>query len=649
MNTVKELNKQSKLDVAQLLYSNSLVSLFINFTAATLLVVLFIEPHTIQFKVIWWLGFSSVLAYRFKEVFRWKKSVKQPDYSSDEAIKRFTVSIFFTGLLWAVYSLTLLNQIGLLELTCMIIIISAFAGGGVAILAAYELAALTYSFLVLVPFSIALYFTDVHSLGVIGFLGVALFFVLAFSARRTASFTKQAILWKNENAVLVDSMEKEVSIRTKRIYELSNIDPLTGLYNRNSFLLNLEQRVQKPLLCEQKIALLFIDLDGFKKINDSLGHEVGDSILKMTADRLKGQCPNNGLLCRWGGDEFLLCVDFSNIESTKSFANLIIKELSAPYMIDNDLLNLSATIGIALYPEHASNETLLIQWADMAMYSQKKSFPSTVGFFNAQLREKVEQERKLKESLAHAIENDELHLVFQPIVDANSHQLIAFESLLRWELDDKIVSPVEFIPIAEQYGKIKEIGNWVLRQSCIIAQRWPEHINVSVNVSVMQLQDDDFIATVEGILKDTCLVSERLHIEITESVFAQDKNSIIDRVKSLQNLGVAVYIDDFGTEYSSLSIIQDLSANVVKIDKAFVDKIETNGIAIVKAILNIARALDYKVVAEGVETKLQADILKNLGVDSLQGYYFSKPLALSNVDAYINLPINSAPIAQLAE
>lgn len=276
----------------------------------------------------------------------------------------------------------------------------------------------------------------------------------------------------------------------------------------------------------------------------------------------------------------------------------------------------------------------------MAMYSQKKSMPATAGFFDQRLYQKVQQERRLKESLFKAIDNNQLYLVFQPIVTSSAHDLVAFEALLRWNLEGQIISPVEFIPIAEQYGQINKIGIWVLQQACLIASTWPKSISVSVNVSVIQLQDAGFIHSVETALKEAGLEPERLHIEITESVFAQNIDSIIDRVKSLQQRGIAVYIDDFGTEYSSLCIIQDLSADVVKIDKAFIDKLETNGFAIVKAILNIARALNYRVIAEGVEHKSQADILKSLGVDCLQGYYFSKPIKQPKLGEYIASKLN---------
>jgi diguanylate cyclase (GGDEF)-like protein len=517
----------------------------------------------------------------------------------------------------------------------LIVIIASLSSGAATILASHKVAAVGYSFTILVPFSLTMAFTDETSIRIMGLLGLCYFLVMLFSTMKLSNFTKQAILWKNENALLVNSMEEEVAIRARKIYELSNIDPLTEIYNRNAFLLKLEQELSNNSDDEFNFALLFIDLDGFKKINDSLGHEIGDSILKSTASRLHARTPDDSLLCRWGGDEFLMVIPFTEQKAVIKFADNIIKTLSAPHLGNDNRLHLSATIGIALYPYHTTNISQLIQWADMAMYNQKKINPSSVGLFDDALRKKVFHEMYLKDALTEAINKHQLFMVFQPIVNAKSHHLIAFEALMRWRLDDKIIPPTEFIPIAEQYGQINKIGEWILRQSCLVATAWPEHIAVSVNVSVMQLQEDDFIETVESAIIESGLAPRRLHIEITESVFAQDKNSIIDRVKSLQERGVAVSIDDFGTEYSSLSIIQDLSANVVKIDKAFIDNLETTGFAIVKAILHIASALNYQVIAEGVENKSQADILLELGVDSLQGYYFSKPLILADANKFI--------------
>ena len=640
MDTKSALDKQSKQDVVELLYSNSFGSIMINFILASGIVFTFDNPLTAEAKVKWWLVFVVVLVARLADSLIWKKQLKNAVYNNEIAIYRFIIGLLATCILWAFYCVFIVNQVELLELTFIVVIVSSMAGGGATILAAHKTAAIAYSFIILVPFSISLLLSDEKSMSVIGLLGLALFVVLFFSAKKSAHFTKQAILWKNENAILVNSMEEEVAIRTRKIYELSNIDPLTELYNRNAFLTDLVQRIKHDTDNNRSFALLFIDLDGFKKVNDSLGHEVGDSILRMSAQRLVAICPNNGFLCRWGGDEFLLVTDHAEEINTKQFAEKIIAKLSEEYVIDNTRIILSATIGISIFPEHSINGTFLIQWADMAMYSQKKSMPATAGFFDQRLYQKVQQERRLKESLFKAIDNNQLYLVFQPIVTSSAHDLVAFEALLRWNLEGQIISPVEFIPIAEQYGQINKIGIWVLQQACLIASTWPKSISVSVNVSVIQLQDAGFIHSVETALKKAGLEPERLHIEITESVFAQNIDSIIDRVKSLQQRGIAVYIDDFGTEYSSLCIIQDLSADVVKIDKAFIDKLETNGFAIVKAILNIARALNYRVIAEGVEHKSQADILKSLGVDCLQGYYFSKPIKQPKLGEYIASKLN---------
>ncbi|MGY0627125.1 MAG: putative bifunctional diguanylate cyclase/phosphodiesterase, partial [Paraglaciecola chathamensis] len=441
-----------------------------------------------------------------------------------------------------------------------------------------------------------------------------------------------------ENASLVEHMEAQVEKRTRKIYELSNLDPLTGLYNRTAFLNHVKLTLEHCVTQHQPMALLFIDLDGFKKINDTIGHDAGDQILTQTAQRLKEHCLDQQLLCRWGGDEFLIALPNTQQASAVAQAKNLIEHISQAYLFENTQLSLGATIGISLYPQHADNELQLIQLADMAMYYQKKRAISTSGVFSKELGDKLVREQYLKDGLARAIENKELSLSFQPIMASDNSEICAFEALLRWQKEQEHISPAEFIPIAEQHGLIRKIGTWVLNKACFVAASWPKPIAVSVNVSVSQLQSEDFITIVEEALLTSGLPANLLHLEITESVFSFDKDIMIARIKILQSRGIKVSIDDFGTEYSSLSVMQDLAVNTVKIDRSFVSRLDSSGLAIVQAVVNIAHAFDYLVVAEGVETKEQAIILQNLGVHFSQGFYFSKPIPEKNVLQFIKNP-----------
>jgi len=274
------------------------------------------------------------------------------------------------------------------------------------------------------------------------------------------------------------------------------------------------------------------------------------------------------------------------------------------------------------------------------MYFQKKHNPNSVGLFNTEIGQRIFRENQLKMGLAQAIEKKQLRMVYQPIVGSSSHQVIAFEALLRWNFNGENIPPDEFIPIAEQFGLINDIGTWVLQQSCIAAAKWLQfnadyQPSVSVNVSVLQLHDDGFIDIVASALATAKLDAKRLTIEITESIFSNEKEKILRCIKSLQKMGINVSIDDFGTEYSSLSVIQDLAANTIKIDRSFVSMLDTSGMAIIEAVKQMAVKLDYAVIAEGVETKEQADQLSALGIEMLQGYYFAKPLEQSSVEDYL--------------
>ncbi len=323
-------------------------------------------------------------------------------------------------------------------------------------------------------------------------------------------------------------------------------------------------------------------------------------------------------------------------------AQTIIDSISKPFEIDANKISIGATIGVAFYPQHARDEVELIQLADTAMYHQKKRTPSTVGIFSDVLGYQIAREQKLKSRLNDAIENEELRLVYQPIIDIKKQSVFAFEALLRWQLDDEAVAPDEFICIAEQYGQIRKIGAWVLKEACLAAKRWqnrhPKFLNVgvSINVSVIQMQEVNFTRIVQEALSESGLHAGYVYLEITESIFATDMEKMFQQVTALQKMGVKVSIDDFGTGYSSLSMMQDLAVNLVKIDQSFIHKIESNGQSIVNAVMNIADGLHFKVVAEGVETPKQLEKLESLRVNYLQGFYIAKPLEEKDISSYLD-------------
>lgn len=628
-------------DAAELLYRNSFAGIIISAIASSALVFGFDNPDFSFFQYIWLSIISTVLAVRLVDSLYWRKNISGTSYDGLRAIYRFISGTLITAVLWSVYMLMMHRHVQIIELACMLIVVSAMSGGSATVLAAHKPTAILYVFTLLVPVSVGMLISAQEYQHILGILGLSFSVVMIVTSKKAADFTSQAIHLKHENLALVNHMEEQVAERTQEIYELSNIDPLTGLFNRSAFLSEAKLQLEQADSKRESLALLFIDLDGFKKVNDSIGHAAGDRVLEQAALRLQEETPDNHLLCRWGGDEFLLML--ANMDEAEIIvkAEAMIARISELYEVENNRIAIGATIGIAFYPQHARTEIELIQLADTAMYYQKKRSPSTVGIFTDELGYKIGREQKLKIRLVDAIENEELRLVYQPILNTKDRAIFAFEALLRWQLDGEAIAPDEFIGIAEQYGQIRKIGTWVLRESCLAARRWQlmtdtyNEIAVSVNVSVIQMQDEKFKDVVKETLSESGLAPHCLYLEITESVFATDIEKLLQQVLALQKMGVKVSIDDFGTGYSSLAVMQDLAVNLVKIDRSFVNKVKTNGQSIVNAVMNIAGGLHFKVVAEGVETLEQMDQLESLGVDYLQGFYFSKPMEESAISNYL--------------
>ena len=624
------MKQHADLDAANILYANSYTGILVTLISSSLLVYLFFDANSSQFKQIWFIAMLFVLALRFADALHWRNNPKK---DGKKSIIRFVCGTYITASLWCLYTLIVMPDASLIELACIIITMSGMAGGGTTVLSAHAKTSILYPVILLAPGSIWLLLSGEEHQQLLGLLGMMFFTAMIVAAKKTANFTSFAIKLKNENALLVAQMEQKVEQRTQKIYELSNLDPLSELYNRTAFLRYLDQYMkdgsQKPL------AVLFIDLDKFKEINDSLGHDTGDIILQQTAQRLRESCQNQQILCRWGGDEFLIALECLNKETAVEFANNLITNISQPYQIHGNQCVIGATIGIAMFPEHASTAEQLIQLADTAMYHQKNSQPSQVEVFSKALNEELKREKKLKEGLKTAIEKQQLSLVYQPIISTESSQVTCCEALLRWQLDGDSISPTEFIPLAEQYGHISKLGAWVLQQACIEATHWPQDIAIAVNVSNLQLQDPHFIEVLDDALDKSRLLPHRLHIEITESVFSSDQATLIQRITAMQERGIKVSIDDFGTEYSSLSVIQNLGVNIIKIDRSFVQQIDDNGYAIIQAVVQIAAALGYKVVAEGVEYQAQADKLVAMNVDYLQGFLYAKPMSSTLLATYL--------------
>ncbi len=427
----------------------------------------------------------------------------------------------------------------------------------------------------------------------------------------------------------------------EKIFKLAYYDLETGLANRVKFTEQLEQVIALGK-AKNRFALLMIDLDRFKNINDSLGYTVGDFILKEMATRLKENISESAFLGRLAGDKFsLLLTEGTEIPSVMKVAKNILERLAAPVRHLNQEIILTASIGICFYPDNGHDGQSLLKNADTAMYCSKKYGGNRITFYETEMKRKTISRFDLEHHLRRAMASSEFYLCYQPLMDLKNGEIIGNEALIRWHHPQiGLVSPIEFIPLAEEVGLIDQIGSWVLKEACQQTKKWQQkelqHLGVAVNVSAAQLQNPGFFQDVNLALQNSGLDSKYLTLELTESTMLDKFQSSIRLMEAIKKLGVKISIDDFGTGYSSLSYIRNLPIHSLKIDRSFVKNIQENpaDIAIVRAIILMAEGLGVDIIAEGVETKEQADLLRDLNCDYAQGYFIQKPLVSKEFEAF---------------
>ncbi|MGC2744961.1 MAG: EAL domain-containing protein, partial [Candidatus Angelobacter sp.] len=433
---------------------------------------------------------------------------------------------------------------------------------------------------------------------------------------------------------------------TDRLSYQAQHDALTGLPNR--FLL--EDRLQQAIAYtnrhESQLAVLIIDLDGFKYINDTVGHQCGDQVLIEISRRLRSITRRTDTLARIGGDEFCLVLsDLHKAKDSFQVAHTCLEILRKPLMIAEHEYSISASIGISCYPEHGTEPELLQQNADTAMYHAKFNGKNGFQVFTPEINAHLHERLELMGDLRHAMENGELHLEYQPQFIADG-QLVGFEALLRWNHPKRgMIFPDKFIPIAEETGLIVPVGNWVLNQACRQLAIWHRsgypNLRVAVNVSTLQFERQDWMDTISDALKRNGIPPSCLELELTETVVMKNCERAASRLTELRALGVSSAIDDFGTGYSSLKYLQNLPIDTLKIDQSFIRNLDPasdgqsgNG-AIVQAIVTLAQQLGLRVVAEGVETDEELQVLRRLGCDFVQGYLFSRPMPVEKCDEFL--------------
>ncbi|MGH8808168.1 MAG: putative bifunctional diguanylate cyclase/phosphodiesterase [Noviherbaspirillum sp.] len=434
------------------------------------------------------------------------------------------------------------------------------------------------------------------------------------------------------------ALESEIIERRQaeeRAHELATRDPLTGLMNRRSLTERLEHAMAMAARHSQKLALLFIDLDKFKSINDTLGHDAGDELLLQVAERIGGAVRESDIIARLGGDEFVVLMEgLPSYHAASEVGRKIVAAIATPFHVHAQSIKTSASVGISLYPQDGATMHTLMRNADLAMYHAKKERRGSIQFFHEELNARMLERSRLEEELQHALQNDEFELYYQPKVEAWSGRIAGVEALLRWHHPRLgFLSGGQFIPAASETRQLVPIGEWVIGAACAQARRWRDAgtnfppVPIAVNVAIPQI----YAGLPEVIYRELArhdVPASCLQLEITESLVIRDVEKATQVLREISERGITIAIDDFGTGYSSLSVLKALPIDILKIDQSFVRDLgkDLGDNAIVAAIVNMARALALRVVAEGVETKEQLTILRELGCDEHQGYYYSKPL-----------------------
>ena len=459
-----------------------------------------------------------------------------------------------------------------------------------------------------------------------------------------------------ELATTFREMGKNLNHYHEQVRYVAYHDSLTGLPNRVMFKDYLNRATAEARRDLQELAILFLDLDNFKRINDTLGHQSGDKLLKAFADRLSKHLRETDvvshhsredasrLIARLAGDEFIILLPRTRGPGeAQKVANRILKSLSEPFVISMQELYVSASIGIAMHPEDGETAGELLKNADIAMYHAKKLGRNNFQYYSSKLNEESAEKLKIEGKLRHALENDALELHYQPQINLTTGQISGVEALLRWE-DPELgkVGPDVFIPIAEEYGLIVQISEWVINEACRQAQQWITAFNLpitmSINISAVHFNNQSLEAMIAGALKTTGLNPRYLELELTETSILQDLNQATETLDAFKSMGLRLALDDFGTGYSSLSYLMKLPFDRLKIDQSFIRnlKTETKGTAIVSAIINMSHSLSMSVIAEGVEQKEHMQILLQMQCDHIQGFYISRPLTSKKFEAFIS-------------
>ncbi|OSQ47056.1 putative bifunctional diguanylate cyclase/phosphodiesterase [Thalassospira alkalitolerans] len=646
---VPELQRKVRADLLDLAYRNNWSNILVNLAAGSCLAgALWLQGEFSYFTTIWISAIVAITVIRLWGGYRYRVkrrlSATLDDHEFRKWLLGYACGVCLAGSFWALLSLFDLPNFGIESRFLTLMILAGLSGGATGILAPIFRVGRFYLAVLLLPAILTLIaMPEPHYVLVI--LGFVFLIVMLETHRNNHLILYRSLALKHENDGLVDdlreknritenwnaTLEARVAKRTRELRNLLVHDTLTGLLNRDGIVAWFKEAQGNHE--SQACAVLFIDLDHFKQINDGLSHAIGDLVLKEVATRLRQYVDDHHAVGRWGGDEFIMILTGrrDNLHQLVEQAITEAREaVNRPINIVGQTLHVGFSTGVAFGMDDNPQIAELIHRADLAAAEVKRSGRGSVYRYDSTLL--VEQERRLaiNQALRQAMSANELFLEYQPIIRAANGDISAYEVLLRWESADLgRVGPDEFIPIAEESALIVDIGEWVLREACKTVMGWSGFgggPKVAVNVSVRQIVVPRFARMVENLLRETGFPAGRLIIEVTESIFEIRRTQLVSEVLAdLHDLGVEIHIDDFGTGYSSLSRLHEIRVDAVKIDKSFVLNMDVNARAVIEGAILIAHRFGLVVIAEGVETSQQRDELAAMGVDAYQGYFFARP------------------------
>ena len=586
---------------------------------------------------IWELALWAASSYLIAAYVFWRRlraaqrALRSPNTSGwplRRAERRAIVFAAMLALPWAYLAVRFLGGPNQPAETVLITLGVGMAASGAVLLAPLARAAVAYMSAILGPTAFTCFFIlDASQYGLLGALAISYWlFLLALIGA-----TNQLFRIKSQAVErLTDALEETRTAR-ERIEHLALHDSLTELSNRRAFLHRLNNAIMRASAtgCASWVVFL-IDLDRFKIVNDTFGHKFGDELLKQVALRLRTCVRPGDLVARLGGDEFsVVAEDVHDAGRAEEIARRMLGQLERPFIIYEREVSIGASIGVAAPLSHTTDSEQLMRCADLALYEAKETGRNRFKMFELEMQDRMDARSSVEIGLRSAVANGELELFFQPIYDLASLKLARFEALIRWRHPQKgLLSPADFLPVAEEIGLINEVGDWVVREACRQAMDWPADVNIAVNLSPIQVNSASVVDLVEGALTASGLPARRLEIEITETALLSDTEQTRQKLEKLKGLGVTLSMDDFGTGYSSLSYLASFPLDGIKIDKGFIARFETRteNAEIMRAMLELARALNRSSTVEGIETLAQLSAAQALGATYGQGYYFSRPL-----------------------